>query len=193
MRVIGGSAKGRRLRSTRARDMRPTTDMLRRVIFDILGDRADDAVVLDLFAGAGTLGIEALSRGASRVTFVERDAGACDAIRANLEATGFAARAVVVRSEVARFLGRRPGERADLVFLDPPYGAGLAFVGRVLGMLAAGDWVREDGTVVVEAEVGSIEWPTGFREIRVRRAGRTQMSMAVHDGKRTGSDLPGHV
>lgn len=193
MRVIAGEAKGRRLRSTRAKEMRPTTDLMRRVIFDILGDAILDADVLDLFAGAGTLGIEALSRGARFATFVERDPAACRVIDENLTTTRFGHRAKVVRSEVARYLrGRAPGP-VDLVFLDPPYDAGLAFLARTLEAVAAGGWVRVGGTVVLEAEAGRIEWPHGFREIRIRRSGRTQVSMAVRDGERTDSDLPGHV
>lgn len=158
--------------------MRPTTDTARRTIFDILG-HVSDARVLDLFAGAGTLGIEALSRGARECVFVESDREACSVILRNLEATDLRTSATIARRDAVRFVSKRARDPFDLVFLDPPYGGGLGFVARVLGKLAAGQWVQEGGTVVVESEVGPIDWPTGFREIRSRRFGRTQVSMAV--------------
>lgn len=192
MRVVAGIAKGRRLRTTRAQEMRPTTDQARRTLFDILGD-VDGDRVLDLFAGAGTLGIEALSRGARDATFVERDRAACDAILQNLEETKLRSNASIVRADALRFLARHARDPYDLVFLDPPYGGGLGFVARVLRRLGAGSWVRPGGTVVVEAEAGRIDWPAGFRETRTRRFGRTQLSMAVWDGERPGSHLSGDV
>jgi len=172
--------------------MRPTTDLMRRVMFDILGDTVRDAGVLDLFAGSGTIGIEALSRGARFATFVERDPAACRVIQENLESTGLADRAAVVRADVARYLRRKVSQPLDVVVLDPPYDTGLAFLARTLEAVAAGGWVRDGGTVVLEAEAGHIDWPRGFREIRIRRSGRTQVSMAVSDGERTESDLRGH-
>jgi len=193
MRVIGGSAKGRRLHATRAASMRPTTDTARRTIFDILGDAPRDAHVLDLFAGAGTLGIEAASRGARDITFVDHDRDACAVLLRNLETTGVRERAVIRRADVVRFLSRTPRTPYDLVFLDPPYGAGLEFMALVLGKLAGRGWVAPGGTVVAEAEVGRIEWPPWFREIRTRRFGRTQVSVAVRDAGRASSDLPGDL
>jgi len=192
MRVIAGSAKGRRLRTPRASEMRPTTDMARQTIFDILGDAPVGARVLDLFAGAGTLGIEALSRGASEAMFVDDDRDACAVILANLEATSLRANGTIRRADVLRFLSRQSSVRYDLAFLDPPYGRGLGFVARVLDVLAVRTWMQPGGTVVVEAEVGQVDWPPGFRETRTRRFGRTQVSMAVSDERAT-SDLSGDV
>lgn len=190
MRVTGGEAKGRTLRATRAREMRPTTDMARRTIFDILGhDGVRDARVLDLFAGAGTLGIEALSRGARSALFVDDDRTACSVIKENLNAIGYADDARVRCDDAIRFVSKRTRTPFDLVFLDPPYERGLGFVARCLSRIAIGTWVREGGTVVVEAEQGHVKWPVGFRETRTRRFGRTQVSMAVWDGKRAGGDL----
>jgi len=191
MRVIAGSAKGRRLRATRAVEMRPTTDMARQTMFDILGDTVHGARVLDLFAGAGTLGIEALSRGAAEATFVDSDRDACSIILSNLEVTDLRSNAQIRRADVVRFVQKPAREGFDLVFLDPPYGRGLAFVSRVLGKLAAGSWLRQGGTVVVEAEVGPIEWPTGFRETRTRRFGRTQIGMAIVHGEQQNSGISG--
>src|SRR5712691_9890461 len=103
MRVIAGEAKGRRLVWPKGAATRPATDRIRETLFALLEPLLPGARVLDLFAGAGTLGIEALSRGAARATFVERDPGALVALRANLETTGLAARATVVRSDALAF------------------------------------------------------------------------------------------
>src|SRR5690348_9470712 len=121
MRVISGTAKGRRLHATRSPEMRPTTDMARQTIFDMLGDAVNGARVLDLCAGAGTLGIEALSRGAREAEFVDQDRDACAVILQNLEATGLRSGGHIRRAEVLRFLGRTPRMAFDLAFLDPPY------------------------------------------------------------------------
>jgi 16S rRNA (guanine966-N2)-methyltransferase len=169
--------------------MRPTTDTARQVIFDILGS-FDDARVLDLCAGAGTLGIEALSRGAREVVFVDNDRDACSVILRNLETTDLRSLGLIRRADVLRYVSRKSQTAFDVVFLDPPYSRGLGFVSRVLGKIAAGDWLRQGGTVVVEAQDGQIEWPSGFRETRTRRFGRTRVSMAVYGAE---GDLPGDI
>ncbi len=120
MRVIAGEAKGRRLVAPAGTTTRPATDRLRESVFGTLGERLVGARVLDLFAGSGALGIEALSRGAAHATFVERDAAALAALRRNLEVTGFADRGTIARGEVAAFL-RVSQETFDVVFCDPPY------------------------------------------------------------------------
>ena len=130
MRVIAGEAKGRTLVAAKGGGTRSATDRIRETLFAILADRAEGACVLDLFAGAGTLGIEALSRGAEHATFVERAPDALAALRRNLAATRYDDRAVVVRSDVIAFLGGHIG-RYDLVFCDPPF-AEIALLGRVL-------------------------------------------------------------
>jgi 16S rRNA (guanine966-N2)-methyltransferase len=121
MRVIAGTHKGRRLLAPPGLDTRPTSDRIREALFSILGARVEGARVLDLFAGSGALGIEALSRGALEATFVDGAAPAIRAVEANLGAIG--AEAEVVRAEARRFLGAasRSARQYDLVFLDPPY------------------------------------------------------------------------
>ena len=121
MRVVAGEFKGRRLQSPPGLDTRPTSDRVREALFSILGSGVSDARVLDLFAGSGALGIEALSRGARHATFVDEAGPAVKAIAANLEAVG--GRGEVVRAEARRFLGgaSRSARQYDLVFLDPPY------------------------------------------------------------------------
>jgi 16S rRNA (guanine966-N2)-methyltransferase len=121
MRVIAGSAKGRALHAPRGTGTRPATDRIRESLFGILEPVIADARVLDLFAGAGTLGIEALSRGAARVAFVERSAAALDALRKNVAATGFGDRSEVVAANVLSFVKESATGPYDLVFCDPPF------------------------------------------------------------------------
>jgi 16S rRNA (guanine966-N2)-methyltransferase len=125
MRIIAGRWKGHGLRTAKGRDVRPTTDRVREAWMSALGPRVVDARVLDLFAGSGALGLEALSRGAESVVFVERARGALAAIVANIERLGAEDEATVVSDDVFRFL-RRVEEPFDLAFADPPYGTGDA-------------------------------------------------------------------
>ena len=146
MRVIAGTYGGRRLQTPPGTDTRPTADRVREALFSILGDRVPGARVLDLFAGSGALGIEALSRGAAEATFVDNAAPAIRAIGANLEALG--ADATVVRAEARRFLGgaSRSARQYDLVFLDPPYRLAALLGGDLSAALAA---VMGPGAAVV--------------------------------------------
>jgi 16S rRNA (guanine(966)-N(2))-methyltransferase RsmD len=121
VRVIAGEAKGRRLVAPRGTGTRPATDRIREALFAILEPDLEGARVLDLFAGAGTMGIEALSRGASSATFVERSAAAIDALRRNLAVTRFDDRAEVVAANVIGYLDRGPAPACDVVFVDPPF------------------------------------------------------------------------
>lgn len=145
MRVIAGEAKGHLLRAPKGTDTRPTSDKVRGAIFNLLAGAYQDVPVLDLFAGTGALGIEALSRGASRAVFVERRPPACAAIRANLHHTKLAERAQVLCMPVERALAVLH-EPFGLVLLDPPYAyPGLHDIMQGLGTAR----VIEDDTVVV--------------------------------------------
>jgi 16S rRNA (guanine966-N2)-methyltransferase len=134
MRVVAGTYKGRRLTAPRGSSTRPTQDKVREAVFNLLGP-IEGARVLDLYAGSGALGVEALSRGAAAVTFVESDAAALRAIRSNLELVG-AEEGKVVRANVVSFLAQaaRRGESWDLAFCDPPYRLAHR-LGRDLGEL----------------------------------------------------------
>jgi 16S rRNA (guanine966-N2)-methyltransferase len=150
VRIIAGALKGRRLVTPRGDTTRPTADQVRIALMDTLAPRLPEARVLDLFAGAGGVGLEALSRGAAHVTFVERDAGAVAALRENVTALGVGELARVQRGDVLRELSTlyRAGERFDLVFLDPPYEAGL--VATTLEALGGGGLLLAEGLVVAQ-------------------------------------------
>ena len=174
MRVIAGSAGGIHLDAPRDRAIRPITDRVKETLFSILADRVLDARVLDLYAGSGAIGIEALSRGAARATFVDRSSKAVDAIKANLRRTRLEEAADVRATDAIRFLsGTAAAERYDLAFLDPPYEerAILAPLERLAPMLAPG------ATVVVKA-FWRTPIPTlgGMRTWRERRFGETTLT-----------------
>jgi 16S rRNA (guanine966-N2)-methyltransferase len=149
MRIVAGTLGGRVLRAPRGATTRPTSEKVREALFNVLGPPAPELHVLDLFAGSGALGLEALSRGAASVTFVERDRGALTVLRANLAALEVGERATVVPLDVSRFLASAAasGSAWGWIFLDPPYAAGV-----VEATLAALPRARltDDAVVVVE-------------------------------------------
>jgi len=122
MRIIAGSLKGRRLTSPKWDGLRPTSDRLRETLFNVLGPSVQGARVLDAYAGTGAVGIEALSRGASHVTFVESDRRAVELIAANLAHCGVNDGYAIIRVDFARAQPRLQGAEFDIIFLDPPYG-----------------------------------------------------------------------
>jgi 16S rRNA (guanine966-N2)-methyltransferase len=150
MRIIAGALKGRRLVAPKGATTRPTADQVRIALMDTLTPRLAGARVLDLFAGAGGVGLEALSRGAAEAVFVERDPRAVAALRENVEALGVGHAARVRRADVLRELAAlyRAGERFDVVFLDPPYDAGL--VETTLEALGGGGLLLADAWVIAQ-------------------------------------------
>lgn len=126
MRIISGRWRGRRLKALRGRDVRPTTDRVRESWMAALGSDLEGARVLDLFAGSGALGFEALSRGAESVVFVERARGALAAIRANADLLGATAEVEIHKGDAIQYVSRLAAESFDIVLADPPYGRGLA-------------------------------------------------------------------
>jgi len=128
MRVITGQAKGRRLKAPRGFTTRPTTDRVKESLFNILRDIPCRAIVLDLFAGSGGLGIEALSRGAEKAVFVDQSAASCQVISENLQTTGLLPKASVLKYEALKALDllSKQGWEFTLIFCDPPYMSGLA-------------------------------------------------------------------
>lgn len=171
MRVVAGTARGRRLTAPAGVGVRPTADRVREAVFNALVSlgAVEGAAVLDLFAGSGALGIEALSRGAARAVFVERDPAARRAIEANLATTGFAGRARVVASSAEAFL-RGADERFDLALLDPPYAfdAWPALLDALAPVL--------DGLAVLESD-RRVVLPVGWRVEREKRYGGTLVTI----------------
>ena len=178
MRVISGEAKGRRLKTPGDERIRPTADKIKGALFSIIGERVRDAHVLDLFAGTGNLGIEALSRGARFVHFVDADKGAESIIRENLIRVKFEDRACVWRTDAITALSRleRTGQRFDLIFSDPPYGRQLNQ--KALAMLSNGEFIVEDGLVVLEHHRKELFPPqkTALLKIDERRFGETVLT-----------------
>jgi 16S rRNA (guanine966-N2)-methyltransferase len=126
MRIIAGEFRGRRIQPPPGSHVRPTADRVREAWFSILGDAVPGATVLDLFAGSGALGLEALSRGAAHVTFVELSPPSLQALRGNIATLGVADRVTVHRGDALRFVDRLPERAFDVAFADPPYTTGQA-------------------------------------------------------------------
>ncbi len=149
VRVIGGRLRGFRLSVPSTSDVRPTSGRVRQALFDLVAAKVEGARALDLFAGTGALGIEALSRGASACVFVERDKEAVRCIRRNLQSCGLASSAWVLAGSLPGVLARtRAGGGFDLIFVDPPYDEPVGE--RVLDDLAAMDLLRSSGCLVFE-------------------------------------------
>lgn len=184
MRIISGRARGLHLADVGAGDpaahLRPTSDRVREAIFNILAGGQDDPVtgarVLDLFAGTGALGLEALSRGAARVTFVDDGAAARALLRENIDRMRAMGQTDVWRRDATR-LGERRGAPYGLVFLDPPYGQGLGE--RALQSARAGGWLAP-GAVVVWEENAPQPAPPGFLPRDQRRYGETWITILIH-------------
>lgn len=150
IRIIAGTLKSRLMKAPRGSAVRPTSDRVRESLFSVLGDSAEDCCVLDLFAGAGSLGIEAISRGASHVTFVENSPQAVPILRENIRNLDIHDKTTVTEADVFSVLkgfSRMPA-RFGMVFMDPPYSEGLAH--KAMEALAVSGVVAEEGIVVVE-------------------------------------------
>jgi len=181
-RIIAGEAGGRRLTVPPGDRIRPTSDRVKESVFSALGsDRIAGARVLDLYAGTGALGLEALSRGADEALLVERDAAAVRAIRANIETLGFRDRAAVRVGAVSTVLGGAAPERPfDLALLDPPYDLSEDDLAAVLTLLDRDGWLAADATVMVERAASSPapRWPGGWGSTWERCYGDTLVLFA---------------
>jgi len=168
VKLTGGGARGRRLLAGRSPGLRPSSARVREALFDILGARVGDAEVLDLYAGTGIVGLEALSRGARRVVFVEVAGRAVRLIATNLERTGLGDRADVLHEEAGAALARlvASGARFDIVFVDPPYADG--FPERSIA--AAARLIRPGGVLVIEH---ATRRPVPAGSVALLRPGRT--------------------
>jgi 16S rRNA (guanine966-N2)-methyltransferase len=179
VRIVGGRLRGRALAAPKSPAIRPTADRLREALFNILthayGDPVTGARVLDLFAGTGALGLEALSRGAKFAQFVDDGAEARALIRQNVEALGLAAATRIFRRDATKLGAAHPVAPFSLVFLDPPYGRGQAE--HALTSALAGGWLTDDALIVVEESAGAFMAPEGFEEIERRRYDDTEFTI----------------
>src|SRR5262245_25837353 len=171
MRVVGGRLRGRTLAAPQSSAIRPTADRLRESLFNILvhayGDPVSGARVLDLFAGTGALGIEALSRGAAFALFIDDAAAARGLIRENVAALGLGGISKIFRRDATRLGAAHPVDPFSLAFLDPPYGQGLAE--RALASARDGGWLVRDALVVVEESAkADFAVPEGFDQLERR-------------------------
>jgi 16S rRNA (guanine966-N2)-methyltransferase len=184
MRIVAGRLKGRSLAGPKSSAIRPTSDRLRETIFNVLvhgyGDPVTGARVLDLFAGTGAMGLEAISRGAAFALLVDDRAEARSLIRANVEALGLGGLTRVFRRDATKLGAANPIEPFGLVFCDPPYGKGLASAALVAAR--DGGWLLPDALVVVEEEAGAFTPPGGFKELERRDYGDTQVTVLRHIG-----------
>ncbi|GAW91403.1 16S rRNA (guanine(966)-N(2))-methyltransferase RsmD [Calderihabitans maritimus] len=178
MRVIAGTARGMRLKSPKGSGSRPTTDRVKEAVFNMLGDKILDSWFLDMFAGSGSMGIEALSRGAARAVFIDKRSEATAIVTENLQRVGMLEKAVVIRGDVFKVLPRLQQQKLvfDIIFVDPPYGWELTT--EAVGQIVALSLLKRDGVAVLE---------TGAREevpeqmgalglLRQRRYGDTVIS-----------------
>ncbi|MHB0975896.1 MAG: 16S rRNA (guanine(966)-N(2))-methyltransferase RsmD [Candidatus Aquicultorales bacterium] len=193
MRIIAGSAKGRKLKTPKTSAIRPTSDRVREALFNIIGAAVVDARVLDLFAGTGALGIEALSRGAREAVFVDEDRSAVKLIADNLELAGFAGRATVVRERVESFLERQGGLTSpfNLIFLDPPYRMSVTALSNICGKAASG-FLEAGGLMIFEHDAKTADPEvTGVILISSKRYGDTAVAIYRKEDARDDSHLSG--
>ena len=165
MRVITGTARGRRLKEPVGLETRPTADRVKEGIFSSIQFELEGRRVLDLFGGTGQMGIEALSRGAAHATFVDLRKEAVGIIRENLSLTGFSDRATVVQGDYLAFL-TRCRETFDVIFLDPPYGSGM--LEKALETITTIDIVSENGIIVCE-NGSTVGWPAVRAPYRLQK------------------------
>jgi 16S rRNA (guanine966-N2)-methyltransferase len=180
VRIIAGRHKGRRLLAPPGVATRPTSDRARQALFDMLWhapwagrDRIEGVRVLDAFAGTGALGLEALSRGAARASFIERDRAALAALRANIAACGEAGRSTVLACDAAK--PPKPAQPCELLFLDPPYGQGLAPI--ALAALDAAGWIAPGALLCLELGPADPMPATRFETLAERAHGKARLWM----------------
>lgn len=177
MRIIAGAWRGRPLTAPEGRNTRPTGDRAREGLFSMLASRIgrfEGLHVADLFAGSGALGLEALSRGAAHCLFVDSDRAAVACIRVNVERLGASDRADV-RQQAVEHGGAPPPRPCDLIFLDPPYGTGLAEA--ALERISNPAWLARSGWVSVETDKAGLALPSGFNAQASRRFGKAHLHL----------------
>ena len=182
MRIIAGKFKGRRLHAPAGRSIRPTADRIREAVFNILGGICRGRLVFDLFAGTGALGLEALSRGAEQVIFIDNRRAAINLIRRNIAACGCGASALVFFADVKKNLSclKTVDRPADIVFMDPPYDSGL--IRPALHHLHRGELIAPDARLIIEHSMDEAVPDAGeaYRMDDQRRYGKTLVSFLTY-------------
>lgn len=181
MRIISGALKGRRLSAPPGRQVRPTSDKVKEALFNILSDRIEGASFLDLYAGIGSIGIEAISREAKEVTFVEGDKRPLEYLKKNLVACSVQERAKLFRLPVSDFLKKKKAMLFDVIFIDPPYQS--QEIEKILPTVAVGDMIPEKGIVIIE-HFHKKKLPEKIGAIHLSRSckyGETVLSFYVKD------------
>ncbi|WP_328992434.1 16S rRNA (guanine(966)-N(2))-methyltransferase RsmD [Kribbella sp. NBC_01245] len=178
-RIVGGQAGGRRLAVPAGQGTRPTGDRAREALFSSLDSTfggLDGLAFIDLYAGSGAIGLEALSRGASRVLLVESDRKAADVVSSNVRALGLPGASVVVKPVERVVAGKNAGEPYDVVFADPPYALDTEVLQKVVLDLGEHGWLAEDAVLVIErGKREPWEWPAGFEALRDRKYGEARL------------------
>ena len=174
MRIIGGDARGRTIVAPAGAKTRPTQDYVRESLFNIIRWDVEDARVLDLFAGTGQLGIEALSRGAAHCDFVEHNKAAYGIVSKNVESARVKDKAALHRTEAAEFVSKAGRERYDVIFLDPPYGG--VILENALKQIETFDILSVNGIIICESAVED-RFSHGFAVVRERRYGATMITI----------------
>ena len=174
MRIIAGTLKGRRVDAPRWSGLRPTSDKLRETLFNILGARVAGARVLDACAGTGAVGIEAISRGAAHVTFIDRDRRAIALIEQNLARCGVSGGYAIIRADLDGASARVPQADFDFIFLDPPYDTDASVIG-----CAVGPWLAPDGMLIVEhaRRTGAPAGMDGLQKVREVTSGDSALGL----------------
>jgi 16S rRNA (guanine966-N2)-methyltransferase len=189
VRIVGGRLRGRALAAPKTQAIRPTADRLRESLFNILahayGDSVSGARALDLFAGTGALGLEAISRGAAFALFVDDGAEARALLRQNVEALGVAAVTRIFRRDATKLGPAHPVEPFSLAFLDPPYGKGLAE--KALVSAHEGGWLMDDALIVVEESANAFKAPEGFEDLERRKYDDTEFTLLRHAPRKRGT------
>ena len=177
MRVISGKARGLKLLSLEGADTRPTLDNVKEAVFSMIFDYCPDACVLDLFAGSGAMGIEALSRGAKEAVFVDINPKACSVVKANLEKSKLMDTAIVLTADYKAYLksAHQSGKSFDIIFLDPPYA--LSFMDEVLNLIHEYGLLNKNGLIVCEFESGTDIDTKNYKLLKDKRYGRASVKV----------------
>ncbi len=174
MRIQGGSLRGRKIKAPSAKDIRPTSQMIKEALFDILGDKIHGARFLDLFAGFGTIGIEAVSRNAESVVFVDKNKYALSIIRENLYNIGLNSLCKTINSEAIKAIKERLSDSFDVIFIDPPYN--YEYYDEVIRGIFEKRILKPDGLIIIEHYHKTKLTSEVFEILKIRKYGQTTLT-----------------